>query len=122
MPALFLAQLAYNGSVTMLPAEHVTKHGSDFGLMILLNQMRQDYAYTAHSNVGARVLIHDLGNFPDHISSSLSQKFIGIGEEMFLTLIPLPVHGSETMRQYSLASRDCAFSGEIALIYGEFVT
>lgn len=121
MPELFMAQLAYNGTVTMLPSKHVKKHGSDFGLMVLINQLHNDYAYSMHSNVGTRVFIHDFGNFPDHISSSLQQKFIGIGEEMFLTMIPLPVHGSETMRQYSLASRDCAFAGEITLVYGKFV-
>lgn len=95
---------------------HILKHGSNFGLMIVLDQMRNDYAYTLRSNIGSRVLLYDTYNFPDHISGAIKQKFLSIGEEMFFTISPLPIYGADAMRQYSPDSRDCVFIDEIKLL------
>lgn len=84
--------------------------------MVVLDQMRNDYAYTLRSNIGSRVLLYNTYNFPDHISGAINQKFLGIGEEMFFTISPLPVYGADAMRQYSADSRDCVFIDEIKLL------
>lgn len=61
----------------------MTEHGHDFGLMVLVNQMTDDYAFAMNSNIGCRILIFATSNFPDNISGAVKEKFLSIGEGKF---------------------------------------
>lgn len=112
-------QAAYNQTVTLRGATLVNKHGPNFGLSVMLDQRLQDYAFSLHSNMGVRILVFDPEDFPDQTSGAVKEKFIGVGEEMFLTVAPSPNHGSHEMRKYNRKARNCVFADEIALLYGK---
>lgn len=117
---IYRQQLNYNQTVTVEPAIRTKKHGTEFGLMVVLNQMMDDYAYAMHSNVGSRIMVSETSSFPDHISGSIKQRFLSVGEEMFATLWPRIVDGSGEMRPYNKLTRNCAFPDEISLIYQKY--
>lgn len=114
-------QSQFNRSVTMGRGVSVNKHGPDFGLAVMLDQQLHDYAFSLHSNMGVHILIFDPANYPDQTSGAVMEKFIGVGEEMFLTVAPQPNNGSEEMRKYDRLSRNCVFADEISLVYDKYV-
>lgn len=114
-------QNQFNRSVTMGHGVHVNKHGPGFGLAVMLDQQLHDYAFSLHSNMGVHILIFDPANYPDQTSGAVKEKFLGVGEEMFLTVAPQPNNGSEEMRKYNRQSRNCVFADEIPLIYDKYV-
>lgn len=89
--------------------------------MVLVNQKTDDYAFAMNSNIGCRILIFDTSNFPDNISGAVKEKFLSIGEEMFLSINALPSVGSDGLRRYSKELRNCVFNDEISLIYEKYV-
>lgn len=111
----------FNGTITVGEPVRVTKHGFDFGLMVLVNQLTDDYAFAMNSNIGCRILIFDTINFPDNISGALKEKFLSIGEEMFLSINARPTIGADGLRRYSKELRNCVFKDEISLIYEKYV-
>lgn len=110
-------QIAANGTIRMADAARVNKHGDQFGLVVLLDQVLQDYAFALHSNQGVRIMVFDPENFPDQTSGAVKERFLGVGEEMFLTVAPQPNNGSAEMRKLDRRRRNCVFDDEIALIY-----
>lgn len=110
-------QIEANGSIRMADGVRVNKHGDQFGLVVLLDQVLQDYAFSLHSNQGVHILVFDPENFPDQTSGAVKERFLGVGEEMFLTVAPQPNNGSEEMRDLDRRRRNCVFDDEIALIY-----
>lgn len=117
---LLREQFSFNGTITIGEPVRVTKHGHDFGLMVLINQRTDDYAFSINSNIGCRILIFDTRNFPDNISGAIKEKFLSIGEEMFLSINARPNVGSNGLRKYSKELRNCVFSDEISLIYEKY--
>lgn len=113
----FRVQSDYNNSITLNKPMLVHRYGLDFGLIVLIDQQIDDYAYTMHSNVGTRIMVYDPRNFPDSTSGAIKEKFIGRHEEMFLSIRPMPVNGSVAMKHYSKETRNCVFEDEIALMY-----
>lgn len=118
---LIRKQFLFNATITIGKPVRVTNHGSDFGLMVLVNQMTDDYAFAMNSNIGCRILIFDTSNFPDNISGAIKEKFLSIGEEMFLSINVRPTVGSDGLRKYSKEMRNCVFNDEISLIYEKYV-
>lgn len=84
---------------------------------MLIDQQINDYAFSLHSNVGTRILVFSTQNFPDQTSGAVKEKFIEVGEEMFLSVSAMPIHGSEDIRTYDQSARNCVFDDEIRLIY-----
>lgn len=114
-------QSQYNRTITLTSGVHVNKHGPGFGLVVLLDQQPHDYAFSLHSNMGVHIMVFDPANFPDQTSGAVKEKFIGMGEEMFLSVAPQPNNGLEEMRKYDRRTRNCVFADEISLIYNKYV-
>lgn len=118
---VMLRQAQFNRTVT--PAGRtlrVRKHGPGFGLAVMLDQRLQDYAFALHSSRGVRVMVFDPVNFPDQASGAVMEKFLGVGEEMFLSVAPQPKDGADDMRKYDRVSRNCVFADEIELVYDKY--
>lgn len=96
---------------------HILKHGTGFGLDVLVDQQIDDYAFSLHSNIGTRILVFSTQNFPDQTSGAVKEKFIEVGEEMFLSVSAMPIIGFEDIRSYDQTARNCVFDDEIHLIY-----
>lgn len=101
----------------MEPAIRTKKHGGEFGLMVILNQLTDDYAYAIHSNVGCRLMVYETSSFPDYISGAIKQLFVGVNEEMFTTVLSHSIFGADDMRTYNKLIRNCAYPDEISLAY-----
>lgn len=107
------------GPTNIRQPNRIRKHGPEFGLTVVLNQRHDDYAFAMHSIIGIRIMIYSSENFADQISNAVKEKFINAGDEMFLTLLAVPVEGASAMRQYSKESRHCVFPDEIKLVFKE---
>ena len=97
----------------------IKKHGPDFGLVVIMDQLKEDYAYTMHSMTGSKIMVYSSETFADQLSNAIQERYISSGEEMFLNIIAMPTNGSNDMRQYSKDSRNCAFADEIKLVYNK---
>lgn len=97
----------------------VKKHGTDFGLAVIIDHLPDEYAYMIDSFIGMKVLIFDTQNFPDIYNGAVQEQITVPEEEMFLTFHPVVINGSHSMKQFNAASRHCVFTDEINLIYKE---
>lgn len=113
-------QTVDNHGVTLNEGARILQHGVGFGLVVLIDQQVDDYAFALHSNVGTRVLVFAPLNFPDQTSGATKERFLGIGEEMIMCLQPMRITGSDDIRTYDRRSRRCVFDDEIPLIYKKY--
>lgn len=96
-------------------------NGIGFGLDVLIDQQVDDYAFALHSNIGTRILVFSPMNFPDQTSGAIKEKFLGVGEEMIMSLEPIPITGSDEIRTYDRLARRCVFDNEIRLTYEKYI-
>lgn len=113
----FRRQTEFNHTVTLSEGAYIMHHGTGFGLDVLIDQQVDDYAFSLHSNVGTRILVMAPLNFPDQTSGAIKEKFLGVNEEMIMTLAPIPIIGSDEIRAYDRRARRCVFDDEIRLTY-----
>lgn len=114
-------QTAFNHTVTLSEGAHILHYGIGFGLDVVIDQQVDDYAFSLHSNIGTRILVFSPLNFPDQTSGAIKEKFLGVGEEMIMTLEPIPITGSDEIRAYNRRARRCVFDDEIRLTYEKYL-
>lgn len=114
-------QTEFNHTITLPEAAHILHNGIGFGLDVLIDQQVDDYAFSLHSNVGTRILVFSPLDFPDQTSGAVKEKFLGVGEEMIMSLEPMPITGSDEIRAYDRRARRCVFDDEIRLTYEKSV-
>lgn len=117
----FRRQNGFNHTVTFPEAAHIMHNGIGFGLDVLIDQQVDDYAFALHSNIGTRILVFSPMNFPDQTSGAIKEKFLGVGEEMIMSLEPIPITGSDEIRTYDRLARRCVFDNEIRLTYEKYI-
>lgn len=70
-----------------------------------------------NSYTGVNVMIHDAYDYPDQTSGAVKDQIISPEQEVFLSLHPVPITGSKSMRSFTVSSRNCVFDDEINLAF-----
>lgn len=91
--------------------------GIDMGLSVIINNDLTDYAFALNSNIASFIYVFDSLDFPDEESGATVQQILSPGQEMFISLHPQPVVGSDEMRDVPSSSRKCVFKNEERLVY-----
>lgn len=87
--------------------------GKDMGLILLVNQSRNDYFYNIFNNIGFTVLIHGHDEYPDPLTGSAVEAIVHPGEESFIRVEAWNIHSQEDILSYAPSQRECIFSNEL---------
>jgi acid-sensing ion channel, other len=94
--------------------------GKDMGLILLIDQMQDDYFYNIFNNVGVTILIHGHDEYPDPLTGSASERLILPGEEVFIRVDGSNIHSQDDILSYKAEQRQCLFPNEILQYNGRY--
>ncbi|CAO1373967.1 unnamed protein product [Diamesa serratosioi] len=112
--------LKRDDSSKMNVAYHTDVTGPDMGLILLVNGSSDDYFYSIFNSIGFNVQIHNSNEFPDGTSGSAIEKFVNLGDEIFIRVDANSIISENSILRYSAQKRQCLFANEIARYGGKY--
>lgn len=92
--------------------------GVEMGLTFVIDHDNNDYTYFLNSNQASFIYVFDPFDYPIQSSGALTESIINPGQELFMSIYPQHISGTESMRTIPPESRGCVFPDERTLNEG----